>query len=313
MSRVSLRESVDGVRGFSRFYTRRIGVLREGVLRTPFSLAEARVLFELATGAGTTAGALVGQLDIDAGYMSRMLGRFEQDGLVTRHRSEKDGRQRLLELTERGREAFGQLDARAREEVEAMLRPLPASERGRMLGAMHSIQWLLGPETLERGPIVLRPHEPGDIGWVTHRHGVVYAEEYGWDETFEALVARILGEFVEKFDVKKERSWIAELDGEIVGSVFIAKASDDVAQLRLLLVEPRARGLGLGTKLVDECVRFSRRAGYQRITLWTNSVLLAARHIYEKAGFRIVRAEEHRSFGHDLVGETWELGGLQAT
>ncbi len=295
---------VAAVRRFNRFYTRRIGILNEGHLRSPFSLAEVRVLYELAH-----RDELAQELDLDAGYLSRILRRFQTQGLLARTPSAADGRQSHLRLTDAGRETFTALNARSSDEIAAMLAALSPAEQRRLVEAMRAIERLLGARAEPRTPYVLRPHQPGDIGWVIHRHGALYAQEYGWDERFEALVAEIAAKFIRDFDPRRERCWIAERDGESVGSVFLVRHPDaeGVAKLRLLLVEPSARGLGIGTRLVDECVRFARRAGYRTITLWTQSVLHAARRIYEHAGFRLVREEPHTSFGHDLVGETWEM------
>ena len=298
---------VDAVRRFNRFYTRRIGVLQEGLLQSPFSLAEARVLYELAHRDGPAAAELGRDLGLDAGYLSRILRGLRRRGLVDRHPSEADGRRSLLGLTRRGRAAFATLDERSRREVGAMLDALPPPGPGRLVEAMGTIERLLGGAPQPASPYVLRPPQPGDMGWVVHRHGVLYAQEYGWDERFEALVAEIVARFVKTFDPKRERCWIADADGEALGSVLLVKQSRTVARLRLMLVEPRARGMGIGTRLVGECIRFARQAGYRKVTLWTNSVLLAARHIYEQAGFRLVHEEKHHSFGHDLVGETWDL------
>jgi DNA-binding MarR family transcriptional regulator/N-acetylglutamate synthase-like GNAT family acetyltransferase len=299
-------QRVAAVRAFNRFYTRRIGVLQEGLLHSPFSLAEARVLYELAQRVGPTASELGQALDLDAGYLSRILAGFAARGLVGRRPSPSDSRRSLLQLTAKGRKAFAALDRRSQDETGALLATLAADEQDRFVGALRTIERLLGGAPAA-APYVLRPHRPGDIGWVVHRHGVLYAQEYGWDERFEALVAGIAAKFVENYDARCERCWIAERDGEIVGSVFLVRQSKRVAKLRLLLVEPRARGHGIGARLVDECVRFARQAGYRRIMLWTNDVLHAARHLYEKAGFRLVRKERHQSFGHRLVGETWVL------
>lgn len=301
-----MAHKVESVRRFNRFYTKRIGLLHEGLLESGFSLTQARVLFELAHGEDLTASTLRRELGLDAGYLSRILRRFADDGLVEKHPAPGDGRKRILQLTGKGREAFATLDSRSREEVSSMLRELSEEDQDRFLGATHRIMSVYS-ETPPGATFVLRPHRSGDLGWVVHRHGVLYAQEYGWDEEFEALVAGIVSDFVKHHDPRRERSWIAEMDGEIVGSVFIAKGSETVARLRLLLVEPRARGRGLGKRLVEECIRFSRSAGYRKITLWTNSVLLPARHIYRSFGFRIVKEEQHHSYGHDLVGETWEL------
>jgi DNA-binding MarR family transcriptional regulator/GNAT superfamily N-acetyltransferase len=298
---------VGAVRRFSRFWTRQIGVLQDGYLESPFSLTEVRVLYEFAHREETTASELSKELGLDAGYLSRILRGFEERGLIGKKSSEADGRRSILWLTEQGREAFAPLDTRSHEEVGAMLGGLSPAEQGRLVEAMHTIEGLLGDQPERKVPYLLRPHQPGDMGWIVHRHGVLYAREYGWDERFEALVAEIVAEFIQQYDPKRERCWIAERNGEIVGSVFLVKQSEGVAKLRLLLVEPSARGLGIGRRLVQECVRFAKLTGYGKITLWTNDVLRAARRIYEEAGFRLVYEEPHHSFGHDLVGQTWEL------
>jgi DNA-binding MarR family transcriptional regulator/GNAT superfamily N-acetyltransferase len=303
---MNIDQKAAAVRAFNRFYTKQIGVLREGMLRSKYSLTQARVLFELAQRDGLTASVLQADLDLDAGYLSRLLRDFVRDGLILRQRSKSDGRKNILGLTEKGREAFNMLDSRSQAEFRAMLENLTQDDVERLLRAMRTITGILTSPTAKPA-FLLRPHELSDIGWLTYRHAVLYAEEHGWDETFEALTAEILSEFIKNFDPKYERAWIAELDAEIVGCVFISKGSETVAKLRLLLVEPRVRGLGLGKRLVDECIRFSRRAGYEKITLYTNNVLAAARHIYRKAGFNIVREWAHHSFGHDLIGEDWEL------
>jgi DNA-binding MarR family transcriptional regulator/GNAT superfamily N-acetyltransferase len=300
-------ERIGTVRQFNRFFTRQIGVLREGLLHSPYSLTEARILFELGQSNQVTASKLGRELGLDAGYLSRILARLEQQGLLEKVRSENDGRQLLLSLTAAGREAFALLDQRSREEVAEMLEDLSEEDQQHLLKAMQTIESLLSNGFKFSEPFVLRPHEPGDMGWVTHRHGVLYAQEYGWDEHFEALVAQIVADFINHYNPARERCWIAEMDGEIIGSVFVVQSSETVAKLRLLLVEPKARGLGLGTRLVEECIRFARRRGYQKLMLWTNSILLEARHIYEKTGFHLVAEEAHHSFGHDLIGETWEL------
>ena len=292
------------VRRFNRFWTSQIGLLREGYLESRFSLTEVRVLFELARCEETTASELGGELGLDAGYLSRLLGGFEKDGLIHKRPSEADGRRSLLRLTERGRETFAPLDARSRSDIGAMLGSLSVAEQDRLVGAMSTIEGLL---TEPEGTYLLRPHESGDMGWVVHRHGILYAGEYGWDERFEALVAQIVAKFIQEYDPKREHCWIAERDGENVGCVFLVRESEEIARLRLLLVEPQVRGLGIGSRLVEECVRFARRAGYRKIRLWTNDVLYDARHIYQGVGFRIVHEEPHHSFGHDLVGQTWEL------
>jgi len=295
------------VRQFNRFFTRQIGVLREGLLHSPYPLTDARILFELGQCNQVTASRLGRELGLDAGYLSRILARLEQQGLLDKVRSENDGRQLLVSLTAAGREAFALLDQRSREEVSEMLEDLSEEDQQRLLKAMQTIESVLSSGFKFSEPFVLRPHEPGDMGWVAHRHGVLYAQEYGWDEHFEALVAQIVAEFINNYNPGRERCWIAEIDGEIIGSVFVVQSSETVAKLRLLLVEPKARGLGLGTRLVEECIRFAQRRGYQKLILWTNSILLEARHIYKKTGFKLVAEEAHHSFGHDLIGETWEL------
>ena len=302
---------IEAVRRFNRFWTRRIGVLREGLLHTPYTLTEARVLLEVSGRDGPSATDLARELGLDPGYLSRVLNRLEGRGLVARVPSDDDGRRRTLSLTPGGEEAFSLLDSRSREEVGEMLGTLPEGEQLRLLECMRTVEAILGGESV-RGfkysePFYLRAHEPGDMGWVVHRHGVLYAREYGWDERFEALVARIVADFVEDFDSARERCWIAEMDWKNVGCVFVVKESEEVAKLRLLLVEPEARGLGLGARLVDECIRFARARGYAKLVLWTNSVLGAARHIYEEKGFELADEERHHSFGKDLVGQNWEL------
>lgn len=300
----------DAVRRFSRFYTRRIGVLAEAYLGTRFSVAEARVLYELAARPGITAKELTRELDLDPGYLSRILADFRKRRLLSRAPSTADSRQRLLELTTSGRQAFTTLDEASRRAIRAMLAPLGRDERRRLVAAMDAIQTMLGGTPERAGaPCRLRPHRPGDIGWVVERHGVLYAREYGWDARFEALVARVAADFLDNFDPARERCWIAERDGERAGSAFLVKhpEREGVAKLRLLLVEPGARGMGLGRRLVRECTRFARRAGYHTITLWTNSVLGAARRIYIQEGYTLVKEEPHHSFGRDLVGQTWEL------
>jgi DNA-binding MarR family transcriptional regulator/GNAT superfamily N-acetyltransferase len=308
--RDDLETRVDDVRRFNRFFTRRIGVLREGLLHSPYSLAEARILFEIAhRERALTASDLSRDLGLDPGYLSRILARLEQQRLIDKLRSETDARRRFLSLTPEGKEAFSSLDARSREEVAEMLGGLSEREQRRLLEAMRIIEGILdrGKGFKFSEPFYLRQHEPGDMGWVVHRHGVLYAKEYGWDERFEALVARIVADFVDGYDPARERCWIAEMGGKIVGCVFVVRASDTAAKLRLLLVEPEARGLGLGTRLVEECIRFARNRSYEKLTLWTNGVLDAARRIYEEHGFELVEEEEHHSFGKDLIGQNWEL------
>jgi len=307
MTQTDFGRRVDAVRRFNRFYTGQIGVLSRGYLDSPFSLTQVRVLYELAHRETPTASDLADDLGLDKGYLSRILHGFQTRGLVARKPAEGDGRRSLLSLTAQGRKVFNPLEARARVQIGAMLKRLNADGQRRLVTAMDAIEGLLGVAAVRGAPYILRPPSPGDMGWVVHRHGALYAQEYRWDERFEALVAGIVSTFIEHFDPKRERCWIAEQDGEILGCVFLVKKSKTVAKLRLLLVEPRGRGLGLGTRLVDECIRFARQAGYRTMTLWTNSVLHAARRIYERAGFRRVHEESHQSFGHDLVSETWEL------
>jgi DNA-binding MarR family transcriptional regulator/GNAT superfamily N-acetyltransferase len=303
----ALEERIATVRRFNRFYTRKIGVLAERLLNSPFSLAEARVLYELALREPATATELRQELGLDPGYLSRILAGFARRGLVSRASSETDRRQSHLSLTQTGRAAFAPLDARSRDEIGGLLASLPEPDQGRLVAAMEQVERLLGASPAPKVPYLLRPPAPGDIGWVISRHGALYAKEYGFDQTFEALVGEIAAKFITEFDPKRERCWIAERDGEPVGSVFLVKGSDRTAKLRLLLVEPSARGLGIGARLVAECIRFARQSGYQEITLWTQSVLVAARHIYQAAGFRLMRSEPHHSFGQDLIGETWDL------
>jgi DNA-binding MarR family transcriptional regulator/GNAT superfamily N-acetyltransferase len=305
-----LEARIAAVRRFNRFYTQRIGVLGDGLLASPFSLTEVRVLYELAHAAAEappSASALAASLGVDEGYLSRILRGFVQRGWVRRQRSAADARKGLLSLTSGGRKAFAPLDARSHDDIRALLEKLSRGEQAALDASMRTIERVLGAPADRSAPVVLRPPMPGDIGWVIHRHGVLYAAEYRYDMRFEALVARIAADFVEHFDVAHERCWIVERGGEIVGSVFLVRKSATVAKLRLLLVEPSARGLGLGARLVDECVRFARDAGYRKIVLWTQSELFAARRIYERAGFVRRAAKPHRSFGRKLVAETWEL------
>ena len=307
MTEFNSEDRIASIRRFNRFFTRKLGVLREGLLHSPYSLSESRIIYEIANRANLIAAELSKELGLDAGYLSRILDRLEQQGLIQKVHSELDARQRFLQLTKEGEKAFKLLDDRSREEISEMLSRLSEKDQEKLLQAMHTVQQVLGEELKYSEPYVLRQHEPGDMGWVIHMHGRQYAEEYGWDEHFEALVAQICSDFINNFDPNKERCWIAEMDGQIVGSVFVVKESEEFAKLRLLLVDPKARGLGLGTRLVDECIRFARRKGYKSLVLWTNSVLESARNIYRNAGFKLVAEEPHHSYGHDLVGETWEL------
>jgi len=303
-----VEERVVAVRRFNRFYTRKIGVLHEGLLGSPLSLTEGRVLYELAQRTPATASQLAAELALDSGYLSRILTSFEKRGWIEKRPSKEDARQLILELTGQGRETFATINARSRDEIAELLHPLSSMGQARLVAALETVENLLGGAGKARAPTcILRPHQPGDMGWIIHRHGVLYAEEYGLDETFEALVAKIAAAFIENFDRKRERCWIAERDGEIVGSVLLIKDSEEVAKLRLLYVEPKARGLGIGRRLVGECLGFAGRSGYRKVTLWTNDVLVSARRIYEAAGFSLVREEPHHSFGRDLVGQYWEL------
>jgi DNA-binding MarR family transcriptional regulator/GNAT superfamily N-acetyltransferase len=295
------------MRRFNRFYTKRIGLLNQGLLKTKFPLTQARIIFELAQHEQSTASDLTSELGIDPGYLSRILSSFEQDGLIQKMRSKSDSRQSLLRLSAKGRKSFSILDDRSRQELKALLQSLSSEDQHRLLNAMHMIEDVLGAEPKLTAPYLLRSHRPGDIGWMTHRHGLLYAQEYCFDETFEALVAEILARFIQSHDPKRERIWIAERDWEQIGSVMIVDAGNQVAQLRLLLVEPKARGKGIGKRLIDECIDFSKRNGYQKIKLWTQNILMEARHLYSKAGFELVEEKTHTSFGHDLISEIWEL------
>jgi DNA-binding MarR family transcriptional regulator/GNAT superfamily N-acetyltransferase len=297
------------VRQFNRFYTRQMGLLPAGLLRTNFPLTEVRVLYELAHRKHPSASEIATELGLDPGYLSRILRMFEKRHWIKREAVATDGRQRFIGLAPRGRRVFAQLDRRSNREVWGMLSQLSSGQQKQLAASMQAIERLLGAK-IETEPVsyVLRPPQPGDLGWVVHRHGALYAREYSYDERFEALVAEIVGEFVANFDPRRERCWIAEKDGEVVGSVFLVKKSKTTAKLRLLLVEPSARGLGIGKRLVDECVRFARQAGYKRIMLWTQSELRAARGIYQSAGFRLVARQRHRSWARaNLVAETWSL------
>ena len=305
-----IEQRAEAIREFNRFYTRRIGALGEGHLESKFSLTEVRVLFELANREHQTASKIAETLGLDRGYLSRTLRSFQKRGLITTKTGPDDRRRALLRLTPAGRRAFSPLNARAREDIVAMLEPLPAGEQQRILEAMRAIRTSLdrkktSPE--KSAPYTLRSHRPGDMGWIVHRHGIIYFKEYGWDERFEALVARVVADFIDTFDSARERCWVAERYGEIVGSIFVVAKSKTVAKLRLLLVEPSARGLGLGSRLVDEVIRFARQAGYKKLILWTQRELTAARKIYAAAGFELVSEDPHDSFGESLIAETWEL------
>lgn len=308
-STAALARDVAAMRRFNRFYTHKIGVLEDGRLYAPFSLAETRVLYELAHRPRVTASDLVRDLSLDAGYLSRMLARFARQGLVVRTPAREDARQSLLRLTQKGRRTMAPLEAASNRVLEPLLARLSAPARAQLAAAMATIERLLGgaPESAPQRSWRLRGLQPGDLGWVIQAHGRLYAQDYGWDRSFEDLAAEIAAGVMQRFDPATERIWIAELDGEPVGSVFLVQQSRTVAKLRLLIIDPKARGLGIGKALVAACIRFARKAGYKKITLWTNSVLLAARGLYEAAGFRLVASEPHHSFGVDLVGETWDL------
>ncbi len=309
MSDQPLDDQVDSIRQFNRFFTRQIGALRDGLLHTPYSLTEARVLFEVANRADLTAAELCRDLGLDPGYLSRILARFEEQGQLEKYPSEADKRRLILRLTAKGQKTFAFLDQRSRDEIGDMLKDLGEEDQHRLLAAMDTIRSILTRSKGFKfsGSFFLRLPEPGDFGWVVERHGLLYAREYGWDSTFEALVAQIISDFITHFDPTRERCWIAEMNGERVGCIFLVRVDDETAKLRMLLVEPKARGSGLGSRLVEECIRFARKAGYKKMTLWTNSVLVEARHIYQKTGFQLVSSEPQPNFGKDLVSETWEL------
>ncbi len=307
MAKNQLHEDTVLFRRFNRFYTKQIGLLSQGLLKTRFPLIQARVLYELAQQNQTTASALVSKLDIDPGYLSRILSAFERDRLLRKQRSASDFRQRILTLTKKGQRSFAELDERSRRDAEKILQDLTAEDRHRLLHAMQTIESILDTGPNRPASFLLRPYRPGDIGWIIHRHGAIYAEEYDFDETFEALVAEILVKFIRDHHPKREGLWIAEQEGERIGSVMIVDAGDQTAQLRLLIVEPKARGQNVGKRLIDECIIFSKRNRYRKIKLWTQSNLLEARHLYMKAGFKMVSESPHQSFGQNLTAEIWEL------
>ena len=294
------------IRKFNRFYTKQLGLLERGLLGSDFSLTEARVMYELAHRTEPLASALARDLDLDFGYLSRLLKRFEQQGYLKRLRSKADARQSALLLTRAGRSAFVQLDRAARRQIASLIKPLGAAERGELLSSMQNVERLLNPQAAAE-KFSVRDLRVGDVGWIVHRQGLLYAAEYGWDHTYEALVAEILASFVKTFDPVREHAWVAELRGQIVGSVFLVRVSDRLAKLRLLYVEPSARGLGIGAHLVRLCIDYARAQGYSTLTLWTNDVLVSARRIYQAHGFALVKEERHHAFGKDLVGQNWEL------
>ena len=302
-----LQDQVAAVRNFSRFYTRKLGIIEPKLLDSPWTLQEARIIYEIAQHQSCTATDLAGALGLDAGFLSRTLQTLQRRQIVARKPSRTDRRVNELALTAKGRAAFAELDTRSRRAVAALLDGLEEEKRAAVVDAMSTIEQTLEPPPRKPAGFLLRSHRPGDIGWVVSRHGALYAREYGWDISFEAKVAEIAAQFIKSYDASREHCWIAEVGGEPVGSIFLVKASDEVAKLRLLLVEEKARGLGVGRALTEQCIRFAREAGYASITLWTQSILVAARGIYQCAGFRRVAEEKHHSFGVDLVGETWEL------
>jgi DNA-binding MarR family transcriptional regulator/GNAT superfamily N-acetyltransferase len=301
-----LEARIAAVRRFSRFYTRELGLLREGLVGAGYSLTEGRVLYELAHRDKVTASELAAALDMDHGYLSRILRRFGDDGLLKKVRAPNDARQSLITITAKGRKAFAPLNKGSHDQVAEWLGRLSEAEQARVVGAMAAVESLLSHKDTRPDPILLRPHRPGDMGWVTSAHGAIYANEYGWDITFEAMVAKIVAEFIENFDAKRECCWIAEMDGVPVGSSFVVNKGDGIAKLRLVIVDAKARGLGVGKRLVEECMRFAKSAGYKSMTLWTQDNLTAARGIYQRAGFKLVGSEANHSFGVDLVSETWE-------
>jgi len=295
------------VRRFNRFYTRQIGALNHGFLDSEFSLTDVRVLYELRHHDGLTASVLGQDLALDAAYLSRILRELERKRLLVKSPSKSDRRRVHLRLSAKGRRVFDAIEARQHIAVADMLQELPKEDQRHVVESMRQIETLLDRSRTTESSYLLREPRPGDIGWIVHRHGALYHQEYGWDEQFEMLVAEIAADFGKHHDPQCERCWIAEHDGEVVGSIFCVKKSKRVAKLRLLYVEPSARHMGIGTRLVDECIRFARQAGYRRMTLWTQSLLTAARRVYERAGFRLVHEEPHRSFGADLVAQTWEM------
>ena len=307
MAETQVAQRIAAVRRFNRFYTQRIGVLQDGFAKSPFSLTQARVLYELLHGERPTASEIGSALGLDAGYLSRILRGFAARGFITKERSASDGRQVHLTVTPRGRKTFAPLETHSDTEVGNMLRPLTPAEQVRLVDALQTVEDLLGEDSKHQKPYLLRPHRSGDMGWIVSRHGALYAEEYGWDHRLEALVAEIVAAFLRNFDPAREHCWIAERDGENLGTVMLVKESVQIARLRLLLVEPKARGLGVGARLVEECIRFARQSGYRKMTLWTHSLLIAARHVYEGAGFVPVDTKSHDEFGKTLVGETWDL------
>jgi DNA-binding MarR family transcriptional regulator/N-acetylglutamate synthase-like GNAT family acetyltransferase len=305
----SIDDRIVKIRRFNRFYTRQIGVIDGRYLATQFSLTEARVIYEIANTTDPSATMIKEITGLDAGYLSRIIQRLHRDGLVDKQITPHDGRQSILQLTDKGKTAFNNLNSRSQDGIREFLKPVSEADQIRMVKAMETIETILDPASVQsnRSPFIIRQPVCGDMGWVIQRHGEIYFEEYNWNEEFEALVAEIVAKFMHDFDAARERCWIAEKDGENIGCIFLVKKDEETAKLRLLLVDPKVRGMGLGAKLIEECIRFARRCGYKKMVLWTNSVLLEARHLYQKFGFTLVEQEEHHSFGQDLVGENWEL------
>ncbi len=307
MTENRIEQIIHDIRNFNRMYTIRIGLLNKGLLRTRFSLSQARVVFELAQQENTNSSEIAQKLGMDPGYLSRIISAFQKEGLITKERSSKDSRQWVINLTAKGKKEFQNLNSRSNEEIREMIEHLSNEDQHRLVNAMYTIDKILHPESNQSPFFLIRQHRAGDIGWIVHRHGVIYSEEYGWDETFEALTAEILAEFIQDYNPKRERIWIAEQDGEKVGSVMIVDSGNQVAKLRLFLVESKARGRGIGKKLIEECIEFSKQNGYKKITLWTQSNLMAARHLYSKYGFELVEEEPTTMFGYELISEIWEL------
>jgi DNA-binding MarR family transcriptional regulator/GNAT superfamily N-acetyltransferase len=309
VSTAQIDDEIEAFRRFNRFYTRILGLLNEEMHQSGFSLTQARVLFELAQRANSGAAQIASELGLDPGYLSRILRQFKNQGLLARTPSPDDARNSLLRLTRKGVATLADLNRRSSEQARQLLDKLTPANRSALIASMRTIERQLAPAEVGRRPFVLRPHRPGDMGWVVARHGILYAREFGWDQNFEATVAAIVSAFITNYDALREHCWIAEREGEPIGSIFLVRdpEREDTAKLRLLLVEPSARGLGLGTALVGECLNFARTAGYRRVTLWTDSILTAAHHVYQRAGFRLTAETSHHSFGKDLIGQTWEI------
>lgn len=302
----NIKNDIDEIRSFNRFHTQLIGVLDEGLLNSDFPLVQVRILYELTHNNNVAASDLVESLSVDRGYLSRMLFTLQRRGLLNKTPDPKNKKRLVLSLSSEGEKIFSELNIASAIEVEKLITPLSQNERSELVRSMQKIRRLLSPSHSDK-KYRLRNPQPGDMGWIAHRNGLLYWNEYKWDWRFEALVCKIVGEFVQNFQPESERCWIAEMNGEIVGSVFITRHDEKTAKLRLLYVEATARGLGIGKNLVDECIKFSRQKGYKRLVLWTNSVLESARKIYQDAGFKLIEEESHHSFGHDLVGQTWAL------